>query len=135
MEQLRFGKIQSKLSLKFDKTSDQALHIYNAVKRVLLHRRRTGEIMAKRALKCRHFSVPLLVHCRAFLQVVKRVTESSQGKSLHLASESLKLSRVQKPFQQKDNLSRNELGQNCSDPEYSTAELHFRCNSEPFFFS
>ena len=54
MEQLRVGKILSKSSLKFDKTSDQALHIYNAIKRVLLNRRgrRTGGIMAKRTLKC-----------------------------------------------------------------------------------
>ncbi len=51
MEQLRVSKIQSKSSLKFDKTSDQALHIYNAIKRVLLNRRRTGGIMAKRTLK------------------------------------------------------------------------------------
>jgi hypothetical protein len=35
MEQLRFGKIQSKSSLKFDKTSDQLHNLsYNAIKRV-----------------------------------------------------------------------------------------------------
>ena len=65
------------------------------------------------------------VHCSRSLQSEKRVSERSQGNWRHLASECLKQSRAQKPFQQKDSCSATEgleLGPIESEVVHSAAE-------------
>ncbi len=63
------------------------------------------------------------VHCRAILQLVIDSRRTSQGNRRHLNSECLKSSRAQKPIQQKENLSRLELGVKPPKITYSTTEL------------
>ncbi len=65
------------------------------------------------------------VHCRASLQVVKRVSGRSQGNWRHLASECLKSPRAQKPIQQKVLVSSFEpsLKRSKDHDDHSATEL------------
>ena len=63
------------------------------------------------------------VHSRPSGGLVSRASEKGQGNRRHLISECLKQSRAHRPFQQKDNCSRLELGLIPSEDTHLAAEL------------